>query len=90
MRGILRSFRESPILDKSERRYWINWLLVDGWKTIRTGSNVRRGLGSYSGSVEIPLNPPLLKGDFDSPLRKRGVGGIFILRGPDSIRDPVM
>ena len=31
----------------------------------------------YFGSLEIPLNPPLPKGDFNSPLRKRGVGGDF-------------
>ena len=28
-------------------------------------------------AIQIPLNPPLLKGDFNSPLRKRGVGGDF-------------
>ena len=41
--------------------------MVRGWTAV----------GSYSSLVEIPLNPPLLKGDFDSPLRKRGAGGDF-------------
>ena len=38
------------------------------------------GVGMKIG-FQIPLNPPLSKGDFNSPLRKRGVGGIFMLRG---------
>jgi hypothetical protein len=49
--------------------------------TIRPVSGLRQGLGSYSGLVEIPLNPPLSKGDFDSPLRKRGAGGGFLCFG---------
>jgi hypothetical protein len=32
-------------------------------------------------AIQIPLNPPLSKGDFNSPLRKRGAGGDFMLRG---------
>jgi hypothetical protein len=31
--------------------------------------------------VQIPLNPPFPKGDFKTPLWKRGAGGIFYLRG---------
>jgi hypothetical protein len=30
---------------------------------------------------QIPLNPSLLKGDFNTPLWKRGAGGIFIAGG---------
>jgi hypothetical protein len=36
-----------------------------------------RKFNGYSGPAKIPLNPPLPKGDFNSPLRKRGAGGDF-------------
>jgi hypothetical protein len=57
------------------------WKLKGPAKLSRAGSHARDfhaswvDCGSYSSLVEIPLNPPLLKGDFDSPLRKRGAGG---------------
>jgi hypothetical protein len=35
----------------------------------------------YREKLQIPLNPPLLKGDFNTPLWKRGAGGIFHCRG---------
>jgi hypothetical protein len=35
----------------------------------------------FTGKNQIPLNPPLLKGDFNTPLWKRGAGGIFIAGG---------
>jgi hypothetical protein len=35
-------------------------------------------LGGYSSPFEIPLNPPLSKGDFTPPLEKGGRGGIFM------------
>jgi hypothetical protein len=42
---------------------------------------MKRMFGDYSGSFKIPLNPPLSKGDLNSPLRKRGVGGDFPASG---------
>jgi hypothetical protein len=35
----------------------------------------------FTVKTQIPLNPPLLKGDFTTPLWKRGAGGIFHPRG---------
>ena len=41
-------------------------------------------------AIQIPLNPPFLKGDFNSPLRKRGgAGGIFRLQGAGSMSLPI-
>ena len=40
-------------------------------------------LGGFTVKTQIPLNPPLLKGDFTTPLWKRGAGGIFHPRGCD-------
>jgi hypothetical protein len=34
------------------------------------------GFGEKAHLMEIPLNPPLEKGDFGSPLYERGAGGI--------------
>ena len=33
----------------------------------------------FTGKIQIPLNPPLPKGDFNPPFEKGGQGGFFIL-----------
>jgi hypothetical protein len=48
-------------------------------QVILNGARGLKNLGGFIGKTQIPLNPPFPKGDFRTPLWKRGAGGIFIL-----------
>jgi hypothetical protein len=38
-------------------------------------------MNCYRKKLQIPLNPPFPKGDFNTPLEKGGQGGFFIAGG---------